>query len=136
MPRSIDSLQSKHINININGKLLFNFSLCFKYLPDQDCVMKTTIYTVLNDHFHLVDDNMSTLGFSTKHKHAIYMILSAILNLGNIQFDTLTNGESVYITIDSRKFLCNAAALLKLNETELEDILICHTREVGKLQIK
>lgn len=56
--------------------------------------------------------------------------------MGNIQFDELANGGSSYIKIDSRNFLCNAAALLKVDELELEGVLISHTREIGKHQIK
>lgn len=64
------------------------------------------------------------------------MILSAILNLGNIEFETsLCTDESCSIKIESRKYLCNAAALLNLNEMELEDVLITHSREVNNQQI-
>lgn len=83
-----------------------------------------------------MDENFSKFGFSTNHKQVIYMVLSAILNLGNIQFDTLTNGDSINIKVESRNFLCNAAALLKVDELELESVLTSHIREVGKLQIK
>lgn len=100
-------------------------------------MMKSTIDTVFNDKFHLkiVDENLSALGFSTNHKQVIYMVLSAILNLGNIQFDTSTNDDS-HITVDSQNFLCNASALLKVDELELKDVLTSHTRGVGKLEIK
>lgn len=64
------------------------------------------------------------------------MVLSAILNLGNIQFDALTNDDSSHIKIDSDNFLCNAAALLKVDKLELEDVLISRTRQIGKLQTK
>lgn len=99
-------------------------------------ILKSTFDTVLKKNFLLVDENLSALGFTTNHKQAIYMILSAILNLGNIQFNALANDESSYIEIDSRTFLCNAAALLKVEELELEGVMISRTREIGKHQIK
>lgn len=111
------------------------FSRCFQYLPDKDLLIKSTADTVFKNNFIIVDENMSALGFSTERKQTIYMVLSAIMNLGNIQFDTLAD-DSICIKIDSRQFLCNAAALLKLDEMQLEDVLISHTREVGNLQIK
>lgn len=64
------------------------------------------------------------------------MILSAILNLGNIEFESATNDDSCFIALQSRCFLYNASALLKINETELENVLTCHTRIVGNQQIK
>lgn len=64
------------------------------------------------------------------------MVLSAILNLGNIQFDESTIDNSSCIKNESQKFLYNTAALLKVNESELWDVLICFTREVGNQQIK
>lgn len=83
-----------------------------------------------------MDENFSAHGFTADHKNVTYMVLSAILNLGNIQFDAMTNDDSSYIKIESRNFLCNAAILLKVDELELEDVLIRHTRVMGKLQIK
>lgn len=64
------------------------------------------------------------------------MLLSAILNVGNIQFEATTDSESCYITIESQPFLCNAAALLNINKTELEDGLTSYTRVAGNQQIK
>lgn len=63
------------------------------------------------------------------------MVLSAILNLGNIQFDASPNDDSC-IKIDSRNFLTNAAALLKVDEMELENALTTHAGEIGKSIIK
>lgn len=85
-----------------------------------------------------MDKNLSALGFSTNQTQVIYVVLSAILNLGNIQFDenSLANDDSSYIKTDSRNFLRNAALLLKVDELELEGILISRTREIGKFQTK
>lgn len=64
------------------------------------------------------------------------MILSAILNLGNIEFESTNDEIDCIIKINTRKFLCNAAALLNTNEMELEDAITCHTRIVGNQSIK
>lgn len=87
--------------------------------------------SVFSTNFQAVDENSSLLGFAANHKKVIYMILSAVLNLGNIEFDI--NGD---IDVNSRTFLCNAAILLKLDELNLKDVLTIHTREIGKVQIK
>lgn len=63
------------------------------------------------------------------------MVLSAILNLGNIQFIATADGESCCIEIDSRKFLCNAAALLKVHELKLESAITSHSRKIGSQKI-
>lgn len=85
--------------------------------------------------FELLEKNLSILGFTIQDKKSIYSVLSAILNLGNIEFETVHSSESCVIQIDSRKYLCNAAALLNLNETELEVILTNHIRDVGGQRI-
>lgn len=64
------------------------------------------------------------------------MVVSAILNLGNIQFEEGNENESACLKTQSRKFLYNAAALLKVPDSELEDVLLCHTRSVGSETIK
>lgn len=63
------------------------------------------------------------------------MVLSAILNLGNIQFDESTD-FGCFIMSHSQIFLCNVAALLNANQADLEDALTCHTRTIGNQQIK
>lgn len=79
---------------------------------------------------------METLGFTPNDKNIIYMVLSAILNLGNIQFESVTNGDGCSIQIQSRAFLCNAAALLKITEFELEDALTTRTIKAGTQTFK
>lgn len=81
-----------------------------------------------------MDNQLNALGFSPDHKLAIYMVLSSILNIGNIQFND--DDDNIGVEVNTKIFLCNAAALLKVNESELESVLISHTREVEKLQIK
>lgn len=83
-----------------------------------------------------MDRKFSTLGFTAFEKNRIYMVLSAILNLGNIEFEPKANVESCSIEIGSRDYLSKASASLNIKEDELEDALICHTREVGIQQIK
>lgn len=99
-------------------------------------VLKSTAEKVFNSQLNLVDEKLGVLGFSTSNKNAIYMVLSAILNLGNIQFDGSTNDDSCCIKGDSRKFLYNAADLLQIDKSELEDVLTSYTRNIGNCQIK
>lgn len=53
-------------------------------------IIKSNVDTVFNENFHLVDENLSALDFSTNDKRTIFMVLSAILNLGNVQFENRT----------------------------------------------
>lgn len=64
------------------------------------------------------------------------MILAAILNLGNIQFESLTDDDSCNVTTASHIYLCNAAALLGVDERELTDGLTSLTLEMGDHRIK
>lgn len=107
----------------------------FQYMPDKDLVLELTGNQNLRNKFDLVDSNLSMLGFTASIKNTIFMVLSAILNLGNIRFGT-TNNDGCAIEIESRNYLANAAALLNVNELELEDALTCHTRFIGNQQIK
>lgn len=86
--------------------------------------------------FNILDENFSELGFSINDKMKIYSILAAILNLENVEFESLTDDDSCNVAIASRICLCNTAALLGISEWELEDGLICLTLEIGNQQIK
>lgn len=82
-----------------------------------------------------MDNYLDKFSFTAKNKNTIYMILAAILNLGNVQFETAANDES-FINVETRIFLYNSAALLNINEMDLEDALISHTREVNNQKFK
>lgn len=58
------------------------------------------------------------------------MILSAILSLGNIEFEE-NDSDGCFIKIESEKFLCDTSALLDTNKEDLQDALISHTRIIG-----
>lgn len=70
-----------------------------------------------------MDKKITALGFTASNKTIIYKILSAILNLGNIQFEETKNDEGCLIRIESRDFLRTAATMLNINESDLEGAL-------------
>ncbi|XP_055307476.1 myosin heavy chain 95F-like [Sitodiplosis mosellana] len=107
-----------------------------EYLPDKDLVLKPNEDTTFYSRFNIVDENLSGLGFTINNKKSIYIILAAILNLGNIQFESLTDDDSCNVTIASNIYLCNAAALLGVDERELADGLTSLTLEMGNQRIK
>lgn len=86
-------------------------------------------------NFIHVDVNLDRLGLTEDEKKLIYMVLSSILNLGNIKFDT-TDDQSCYITSGSEIFLDNASRLLDIDRLTLEDALTRCSREIGKQHIK
>lgn len=116
-----------------NCRFMFS-ELLFQYLPDKDLLMDSN--RRFSSEFHVVDNKLSTLGFTERNKKEIYMVLSAILNLGNIELEAKTNHDSCSITSESQIFLCNAAALLNTNMKELEETLTSNTRVIGNQQIK
>lgn len=109
-------------------------NLFFQFLPNKNEVSK--LRTNIQNDFHIVDTYLGKFGCTVSKKNAIYMVLSGILNLGNIEFEPISDEDSCFVTLKSRNFLCNAAALLSINETELENALIYNTRIIGNQQIK
>lgn len=84
-----------------------------------------------------MDESLSKFGLSTSDKNKIYKILSAILNLGNIEFETsISNEESCVIKDESHLFLNNAATLLRIENSELGNALTSRVVNVGGQQIK
>ena len=63
------------------------------------------------------------------------MILSAILNLGNIEFQTNTD-DGCFIQIESEESLRNAALLLNVDKLVLQNALTSRSREIANQTIK
>lgn len=63
------------------------------------------------------------------------MVLSAILNLGNIQFQTATD-DSCFIKAASKESLRNVATLLNVDESVLESALTSRSRKIANQIIK
>lgn len=105
-----------------------------QYLPDRNFTIKSFNAST---NFDFINNNLDHLGIRENDKTSIYFILSAILNLGNIQFESDDiNNDRCFVTNESHKFLSNAAFCLKVDETELEDALISRSREMAKQVIK
>lgn len=87
--------------------------------------------------FDSIDSNLDTFGISVEKKFLIYSVLAAILNLGNISFETFdSDDEKCYISSDSHEILNNVAALLRVCKTELEDVLTHRTIMVANSKIR
>lgn len=110
-----------------------NFLL--QFLPDKDFVLNSSDVSAFQNTFLLVDETLSSLGFTTSDKQTIHMNLSAILNLGNVEF---VEDDSDYCVIrgESMKFLYYAADLLNIEQQQLSDALTTHTRLIGGQEIK
>lgn len=105
-----------------------------QYLPDKNSDFKSFRNST---NFDFINTNLDNLGISENDKISIYLVLSAILNLENIKFES--NGldnERCYITNESQKFSNNAAFCLNVDRCELEDALISRSREFAKQTIK
>lgn len=87
--------------------------------------------------FEAIDGNLDTFGLSIEKKFVIYSVLGAILNLGNIRFETLdSDDEKCIIPSDSQEILNNVAALLRICKAELEDVLTYRTILVANSKIR
>lgn len=111
--------------------LLFN-RFHFQYTRDIGFVTKTD--ENFQQKFQLIDKNLETFGFTKDKKNAIYAVLSSILNLGNIRFQT-DNNDICIIEVSTKKFLQNVATLLNVNELALESALTCRTIKIANQQI-
>lgn len=90
----------------------------------------------MND-FNMINANLEYFGISAEKKILLYSVLAAILNVGNIKFDTCaSNDEQCSIPDESQEILNNVALLLGVNKAELEDALTTRTMEVLNSQIR
>lgn len=90
----------------------------------------------LSVRFSQLNDHLNTLGFNANDKMSIYTVLAAVLNIGNIQFESRTDNESSFIKADSQIHLSNAALLLNIEEQELVDALVSKTRIIQSQPIR
>lgn len=105
-----------------------------QYLPHKELVERSSNNT---SDFHTIDTSLKTVGISEEKQHLIYSVLAAILNLGNITFEThVFNDDICYITSDSQEILKNVAVLLHDNKTELNDALTSRTINVASSKIR
>lgn len=100
----------------------------------MESMLKSTALTALCKNFYGVDENLTTLGFSDSDK-TIYRTLSAILNMGNIEFDAINDNDSCFITAETQIYLRNAAILLNMDIMELSKALTSYTRVINKQNI-
>ena len=73
-------------------------------------------------------------GFSLGEILAIYSIISAVLHIGNLQFDDscLTDKEPCALTANSAEGMKLISQLLEVKEKNLRKVLVFKTREVSK----
>lgn len=108
-------------------------TLLFQYIPDKDLLIANTDW---HGKFNTINNSLTVLGFTKDQKAHIYKILSAILNIGNIQFEETGIDDGCSVKAESRDFLLTAAAMLNIKEAELEEALTSHTRVARNDTIK
>lgn len=108
--------------------------ISLQYLPHKEIVEKSC--DNISD-FNTIDSNLEAFGISTEKKHHIYSVLAAILNLGNITFETcVSNDNGCYISNESQETLEKVASLLHITKADIEDALTKRTIEVNKTKIR
>lgn len=98
-------------------------------------MVKSTDVSTLRTSFIHVEKSLIKLGFTMDSINAIFKTLSSILNLGNIQFDAISD-NACSIDNTTHSFLSNAAAMLNVDVLELECILTGRMINVADQQIK
>ena len=127
-----------HLMQGADDKFLEKYQLernlkLYEYLNKSECFEVETI----NDKvlFDIVQESFQTMKFSINEIDAIYQILSAILNLGNIEFDDSNYNENNPCIITTPKPLEIVSQLLESKSIELSQALLVKTRSVGKQNI-
>lgn len=104
----------------------------YNYLKLSNCTKVDTI----NDSadFKTVTSAMDTLGFSAQDKKQIFAIIAGILHLGNIEFQTVTQGTKNVVTIKNTSQASVVESVLGLVPNSLARALTSRsiTTGVGK----
>lgn len=102
-----------------------------QYLPQREFIKQS--FDNIHD-FDIINNNLDACGISVERKNHMYSILSAILNLGNIVFES--NEDICYISEESQEILNNVAILLGIKKENLEDVLTHRTISVLNSKIR
>lgn len=105
----------------------------FQYILDKDLFIENIDW---RNRFKFIDNSLTVLGFTVEQKAVVYKSVSAILNIGNIQFEETDIVGGCSVNSKSRHFLFTAAAMLNLKEAELEEALTTYTRVTRNETIK
>lgn len=97
-----------------------SYNIIFQRLSDR---LEYRIEKLEDDNrdFKNVDRILSTFGFTEDKKMLIYQLLSAVLHLGNIQFE---GGVEAQIKKSTNHVVDSAANLLKVSSDELKAVLL------------
>lgn len=98
-------------------------------------VAESVGFSIFQRNFRIVDENLDACGFTKEKKNSVYMVLSGILHLGSIQFQTNTDDGCV-IDITSEESLRNAAILLNVDKSVLRGVLTSRSRKIANQIIK
>lgn len=99
------------------------FSTQLQYIPNL-----MTTYPQRYE-FEELDQTLSMLGIANR-----WVILSAIINIGNIKIESDEN-DRLSVSEESKKYLDNAAALLNIKSSELTDSLFTRSLDVAGTKI-
>ncbi|XP_076858866.1 myosin-IIIb isoform X3 [Brachyhypopomus gauderio] len=87
-------------------------------------IVSSKLYT---DQFDAIQHCFRIIGFSEEEVNSIYKILAAILNIGNIEFTSITSQHQTDKSeVPNPEALENAAALLCIGPEELQEALTSH----------
>lgn len=101
-----------------------------RYTGQSGCFTRSDIKD--EDQFKGTVAAFSTLGFSEQDKNSIFQLVSAVLHLGNIDFEPqATEEQGCKVTKDSKASLQTCARLLDVPVDMLETTLTCRSISVG-----
>ncbi|XP_041923763.1 LOW QUALITY PROTEIN: myosin-IIIb [Alosa sapidissima] len=100
-----------------------------RYIGSQNGkVMQDIISSKLyKEQFDAIQDCFRIIGFTEEEVNSVHRILSAIMNMGNIQFTSITSQHQTDKSqVPNSEALDNAADLLSIGSEELQEALTSH----------
>lgn len=82
------------------------------------------VNSAITMNYEMIDKSLNTIGMSTEARYIVYKLLSAILNISNIQIEESDNNGELYVSNVSKKCLNNVASSLDVTSLELEKSLL------------
>lgn len=96
----------------------------------------SAIPTSINQNFVMTERSLNTIGMTMEARCAIYRLLAAILNIGNIKIDETGKNGDLCVSDGSKKYLDNVAVLLNQESSELTNSLLTRVINVAGTKIQ
>lgn len=102
----------------------YTFIVWFQCLPKQSEIEKCRFVSA----FDRTDQILISLGMTEMERFTTYKMMSAILHLGNIDFEDTDSG--VHVIESTKEHVTIASTLLNISSDDLEKSILCRSIQV------